>query len=330
MKYDALYDNLMESIREKIPSDEKLSSVLAEILLIEKEAVYRRLRKEVPFTFLEVAKISRHFSISIDNVIDTHVGKSRPLQLKLINYQDPAEKDFLMVEEIAYLLDKARSMPDTRMVISANMLPLICYLRYESLCRFYYFRWKYLMGHIAPNETFSNVEIHPRMRAAQADIMDGLMDIKETVFIVDDMIFLYFINNIKYFASINMISPAEVEVLKDEVSRLINDCEEVAIRGAYCNTGNKVQIYIANINFENGYVYAESSQFGHLSLIKAFTLSGAATIDDATYAAVKAWLTNLKRVATLISESGEKERIRFLRKQRDYISMLDEFLVHEH
>ena len=57
MKQEFLHDNLLKAIREKIPQEENLASVLGNMLCIGKEAIYRRLRGDVPFTLLETYMI---------------------------------------------------------------------------------------------------------------------------------------------------------------------------------------------------------------------------------------------------------------------------------
>ena len=47
MKQEVLHDNLLKAIREKLPYEENLASVLGNLLCIGKEAIYRRLRGDV-------------------------------------------------------------------------------------------------------------------------------------------------------------------------------------------------------------------------------------------------------------------------------------------
>ena len=44
MKKELLYDNLLNAIKEKFPQKTNLVNALVDLLCIEKEAVYRRLR----------------------------------------------------------------------------------------------------------------------------------------------------------------------------------------------------------------------------------------------------------------------------------------------
>ena len=55
-----LNTGLVNAVREKLPSKDNLANALMDILYIGKEAIYRRLRGEVPFTLTEAAIISRN------------------------------------------------------------------------------------------------------------------------------------------------------------------------------------------------------------------------------------------------------------------------------
>ena len=58
MKNDLLYENLVTAIKDKFPGRGVLTNKLADLLMLEKEAVYRRLRGDVPFTIFEIATIA--------------------------------------------------------------------------------------------------------------------------------------------------------------------------------------------------------------------------------------------------------------------------------
>ena len=53
MTTDLLNNNLIEALKMKIPDGANLANELMDVLYIGKEAVYRRLRGEVPFTLAE-------------------------------------------------------------------------------------------------------------------------------------------------------------------------------------------------------------------------------------------------------------------------------------
>lgn len=65
MMQNELNTSLIEAVKEKLPLKENLANLLIDTLYIGKEAIYRRLRGEVPFTLEEAALISRKLGVSL-------------------------------------------------------------------------------------------------------------------------------------------------------------------------------------------------------------------------------------------------------------------------
>ena len=86
-----LNTGLVNAVREKLPSKENLANTLMDILYIGKEAIYRRLRGEVPFTLTEAAIISRKLGISLDKMIGVSFQNNAvfPVQIQLKLNSDP-------------------------------------------------------------------------------------------------------------------------------------------------------------------------------------------------------------------------------------------------
>ena len=74
---DQLNTGLISAMKEKLPQGTNLANLLMDILYIGKEAVYRRLRGEVPFTLAEAAVISQKIGISLDRITGMTI-RSRP------------------------------------------------------------------------------------------------------------------------------------------------------------------------------------------------------------------------------------------------------------
>ena len=55
-----------------------------DILYLGKEATYRRLRGEVPFTFAEVATISQHMGISLDKIVGADLNDNAIVNLNML------------------------------------------------------------------------------------------------------------------------------------------------------------------------------------------------------------------------------------------------------
>lgn len=321
MKKDLLYDNLLNAVREKIPQRTVLVNTLVDLLCIEKEAVYRRLRGEVAFTFAEIVTIANEFGISLDNLIGTVTAKSRPFQLKLVDFVNPVDIDYEMLEQYIDILGLAREDEQSELIDCTNILPQQLYMKYKYISRFYLFKWMYQCGGPGKSKRFQDIDVTERFEGIQLAGVDESRYIRNTYYILDPLIFHYLVNDINYFLSIHLITVEEVRLLKEELLKLLNEMEALATHGYFEETGNKVFLYISSVNFDTSYWCVQVKNY-HISMIKTFILSSVASLDEGTYDKLRKWLRALIRSSIMISVSGERQRILFFEKQRELISNL--------
>ena len=88
----------------------------------------------------------------------------------------------------------------------------------------------------------------------------------EDYFIWDSNIFLSFVKEIKYFASLNLITEDDVAHLKDELYQLLSVMETLSVKGEF-SEGRKVSFYLSNIDFEATYTYIEKQDY-QVSLLR--------------------------------------------------------------
>lgn len=314
------HEKLLNEIKLKISHKENIANTLMDILYIGKEAVYRRLRGEVQFTLQEAEIISRELHISLDGILESDLLKSRPFRLNLIEYIDPLEPDFRVMKEFIDVLKLMRDDPDSEIGSAANILPQSIYMKYEYLTKFYFFKWTYQFKEEGLVKPMCEIEINNRLKGVFKEFIAESMQIKNTYYVWDNSIFLYLVNDIKYFYKIGYILQDEIVSLKSDLLRFLDDLEELAAKGKF-ETGNNVSFYISNINIESTYSYVQTQDY-KISLIKAFSLNSVASVDEKTFEKVKVWVNSFKRLSTLISESGEIQRVRFFNKQREIINLI--------
>ena len=68
-------------------------------------------------------------------------------------------------------------------------------------------------------------------------------------------------------------------------------------------------------------VISETSTL-QLSLIRVYSINSLTTQDVQMFQSLKEWIQSLKKFSTLISESGEMQRIQFFNQQREIIDAL--------
>ncbi|MBK5722249.1 hypothetical protein JGH11_15340 [Dysgonomonas sp. Marseille-P4677] len=320
MKQYTMHEALLRAIKEKIPQGTNVANILMDILFIGKEAVYRRLRSEVAFTMEEAASISRHFGISLDDISGVNTLNRRPFRLNLERYTNPMDADYNQMEEVISLLNSSRSDPYTEMTSAVNVLPQTLYFNYKYISRFYMFKWLYQWNNEEPLKSLENIEIHARLEDIQKRYVEESLHIKHTCYILDNFLFQYLVNDIRYFASVRFITREDVIALKKDLLDLIDYMELIASKGSF-ETGNKVQFYLSSTNFDSTYSYLQTENY-NVSHIRVFTLNAIVSLDTDAFLQLKNWVNTLKRLSILISESGEMQRVQFFKKQRELVNTL--------
>jgi hypothetical protein len=320
MQYETLYKNLIIEFRKRIPQNSKLVAKLTDILALEKEAVYRRLRQEVPFSFGEIVTIVKEMGISLDNIVGLDMLKRPPCLLQSVNYKDPDDTDYMMLKTYVDILKSMAFEPNGEMSLVTNLLPQPIYPGFEYVSLFYFFKWAY---HSSNGQTKSYQEFHfsERMKEHIASIFAESRNVKTSYYILDKHVFNNFVDDVKYFHSIRLLAEEDVANIKVDLLHLIDYMEELAINGCFEDSKNKVFIYISDINIDTAYSYIDS-QNAQFSMIWAFMLNGVSTYDENTLDTLKNWIQSIIRTSTLISVTGEKQRTWYFEKQREIANEL--------
>lgn len=123
MLTEKLNNELINSMKAKVPNGTNLASLLMEILFIGKEAVYRRLRGEVPFTLSEAALISRKLGISIAQLMGKSFNGNALFALNIINHAEPYQSYHSLLSGWNSALMKIADDKYSEMSESSNLLP---------------------------------------------------------------------------------------------------------------------------------------------------------------------------------------------------------------
>lgn len=323
MKGEAVHESFRKAIKERVPNHVQLTNLLVDILHLEKDAVYRRLRGDVLFSFGEIAQVAKRLNISLDCVLDNvQAAQSRPYWLKLVNHLEPTELDLFMMDDYLSNLKLLADDPTSRIVESTNILPIGFYGKYRSIARFYLFKWLYHYGDlIDSSKLYDEVDFPENVMSYVHEHYHAIGNIREAVYIFDPMVFEMLVNDLKYTAGINLLTPENIQTIKSDLLRLLDDIEQVAIRGYYREPQNRVRIYVSSVNTEAAYWYVESQNY-RVSMVKVFVMNNMASVDEASFDRMKKRIEAFKRSSVMISESGEQQRRSFIDKQRQVILSL--------
>jgi len=320
MNRNGIVNELITEMKGRIPQGQNLANFLTDTLCMGKEAIYRRLRGEVAFTFEETAHISRKLGISIDQIVGNHLSNRVTFDLNLYQLPDPLDNYHEIINRYLQIFNYVKEDPTAEVYTASNILPFTLYSSYEYLSKFRLCRWIYQNGKIETPHSLETMQVPERIIKTHKKLAESIKKCPKTFFIWDTNIFQSFVQEVKYFAGLNLISAADVVHLKQELHALLNDLEHLSIKGEF-SEGHKAFIYLSNISFEATYSFVTKKDF-QISLLRVYSINSMDSQSPHICQLQKNWIQSLKRHSTLISESGEAQRLCFLEQQRAIVERL--------
>jgi len=314
------YQEFMSVIRRKVPHRATLANAITDLLDIDKDAVYRRLRGEVNFTFTEMALIARNMGISLDSIARIENKQSRPCQMNISRQVNPTAIDYEMFEGHVNLLKSIKDDPETLLHDAGNIFAHYLYQDYEYLTRFHLFRWNRASG-FGDSRPFHEITIPERLRTLQIETCQYARHIKLSYFTFDSFIFQRLVTKIKFFAQIRLIKEEDVCLIKSDLMTFLHNLEKLAEKGKYEDTGNEVHLMISDISADSNYSCLKTRNI-KLTLFRTFLLNAIVSFDEVVYHETIAWIHSLQKMSSLISFSGERLRTAFFDSQRKIIDTL--------
>lgn len=314
------YNELVKAIKERLPKETNLAQELMEILCLGKESVYRRLRGDVSFTFDEVVSLSRHFNISLDSILGECVSNGAMFNLQLLHAHTEMQNYEEMINYYSNIFSYVAKDPGSEFCLASNVLPLVYQPTYESITKYHLSRWLYHNGKLMPPFSLADLEVPPSIFSLQNKLVSSINKIGKVIYIWDSNVLLSLIKEIMYFAGLRVITQEDVKMLKDDLLRLLKYIEALTVNGC-SDSGHPVSIYLSELNFDMSYGYAERSGF-NISFFRAYSINSIDSQQKIICEEQKKWINSLRRHSTLITQSGETERIKFFKQQQQIINAM--------
>ncbi len=322
-----LIERLTTSIRQNIPQGMNPANFLMETLAMSKEAVYRRLRGDVPFTFEDVIKISQRLGTSIDEIANESnaIEKSKwavlnPDMLYSNNSSKFNDQYIANGNKILGIFSEMQQSKKAMARSASTSVPYSFMMLYEKLTLFWHYKRAYLMHGVRPDFVFSKMIIPGDILKMGKELVAELRKISRSLFILDKNIFGSLVNDIEYFYHKNLILKEELLALKEELLDLLVLMEALTISGEY-SSGSEVNIYLSEVTLDSSYLHLESDfrefSFNWIYFIDILTFSNSKIGEKQ-----KEWIDLLKRYSILITQTGETERFEFFNNQRSLINGL--------
>lgn len=312
----------IEAIKESLAgeSSSAISSRIAQILPLGKEAIYRRLNGHVNFSLNEVLEISKALNISLDNLyLEPNISKAS-FNIKLVNVADPACNYYEMLSDYVNLFEKMKGSDQARLRSAYNIMPYSFFIDREMLSKFHLYKWLYLVGAINYKVTLAEYKTPKDILNIQRRFREENQCVKVASFILARDIFKNLAEDIALFHELELISTNEVAMLKDDLLGILHTMEDTAATGYY-TTGKEVYIYLANIHFDASYTHFDSENF-EMAHFRVFSINGIESHNPAICNQSKTWIDSLQNYSTLITRSDSVQRSLYFDEQRALIEKI--------
>ncbi len=313
------YDSFVESLQKKYPKKVQLTQALMDLLAIERESVYRRLRGDIIFPAHEIMKIAAAWHISLDEIVKVN-SSTALFKLHLGDYLNPTQELLKLMhfwlEEDVY----AHNIENLHYVEISNQLPRIITAGFPHLHRFRLLKQTYQYS----SETalpFSKI-FYPEKVAQMSDkYYQSSKKYKSVNLIFDHSISYSLVSDIQYFQSIYLITEEEKELIKKDIYAVLDYLSEVASKGCWLETGKKMNLYISRTSIDTNYSYFHSDSL-KLCCIRAFGRNELYSENSIMIEKCWEYVQAQEKAAVLISKADERSRVEFFRKQRNLIDTL--------
>jgi len=317
---DQLQQNLIATIREKVPKEKNLADYLSDKLSLGRESIYRRLRGDVYFTFDEIAILSQDLGFSVDNIIGAKKEENALFNIHMLqstNYLDIYKNK---MQEYGRMFREMGNRANAEARVSVNSLPYYFYICHKQLSRFRIYKWLHQNQKIGVNDKFADFELPEEILETHRMFNQDIRRIPSITIIMDNNIFWSAAKDIEYFHKRGLLSEDDLELLRGELFDIVDMLEEAATKGMSPD-GVKVSIYYSLVDLEASYLHFECDDW-HFAQVRVYSISAIDSYDERLCAIQKNWIESLKKYSVLISGSGEIQRFEYMAKQRGYISKI--------
>ena len=311
------YDRFMETLNKKFPKNALLVQALVDLLPIEKEAVYRRLRRDVFFTSEEIAKISFAWNISMDKIVGVDSDKVN-FQMYPVNFYDPKKSDLDYLQKTIQLFSRLKEGVFSEYIEVCNKIPRSLFVRFPHIRNFYKFIWMYKYDSENNEVPYSKVVFSEQMQKIMSDYVISTGNITEMHYIFDKSIFNDFIDDVRYFHEIDLIIGEEKELIKKDLLKLLEFLSDATKTGIFPDTKNKIYLYVSHINIDTSYSSFCTDDY-KVFRVHIFGEYESKNYDATTVLNFKKLLQSKKHTAYKISADDEKSRKKYFSEQRELI-----------
>jgi len=320
---------LFSRVKSMLPSDVSIADFLADLLMISKDSVYRRLKGEKQLSFNELAKIATAFNISLDELFN--LGKSNVVfHGQFVNSENFNLESYL--QSMLKNVELITKYDNKELFYICKDIPVFYYLMFPEIAAFKFFVWTktQMQFEEMKNRKFSFSILTPELHelcnkiSACYTMIPGV-EILNADNILNDLRQLEYYKDTNMFENIN-----DQAILYDKLAEMVAHMEAQAASGRKCLPGKDpdlkagpVKVYVNDFFVGDNTIIAIINEMRMVYLNHAainFISTASGEFADYNYE----FIQNIIKKSSLISVVGERDRKKFFNL---ILERIDQFKV---
>jgi hypothetical protein len=318
--------NLFQHIKFALPSNLSLADEVADVLDVSIDSAYRRIRGEKQLSFEEIQKLSNHFHVSIDKILNIKSNSVlfsgnyiRHKDFDFLKYLDDQYKSFTYVD----------SFEQKELIYFSKDIPIFYYYMFPELAAFKFFVWMKTLLQF-PEYTFEkfsaekidDIFFEKAKKIAAISCQIPTTEILNVENIQTTLRQIEYYKDTKLFAS-----KSELDLMYTKLEEMIDHMENICVAGRKYLPGQKPLIaHPALKMYVNDFVIGDNNNLAILKgskmcFVPHNTMNILSTQDEEFCNYSHDFIQNIIRKSTQISDIGERERVVFFNMIRERIDL---------
>lgn len=305
-------------ISEQLPEGVKLVDFIADLVHLSKEACYRRIRCEVEFTLSEVVVISKALNINLTSLIIREGGEKVTCNLRVLQEENLVDSLIKKLEADINILESFNFKNQCKVFLVCKNIPELLCFNSEGLLKLHLLKMQLNQGKLKPI-TFDQLELTSIFEKVQKKYWAALEEFKLVVYLGPDII-MGLLHDIEFFSKTNLLTSNNKQQLIQELYDSLAILSNIGSTGKFKD--KDIDLYISHMAIEVSQVYLRSKELETTILGLEFP-NTLLSFDQSFNATQSHQLNIIRRTSTLITKSGEVEKVAYLNKQRSILDVVN-------
>lgn len=313
-----IQDTFIKKLKEVLPQGIGLAEELADLLDISIDSAYRRIRGETEITIEEIYKITRKYTISIDDVFSNRNDTVTFAYTKLTDSANNFETYLLRIEGHLKMINK---FPLRKIYYVAEEIPIFYSFFSKKFIEFKLFYWQRSVLNVSDyqQQKFEFGLVPQKLIDIAYRIYEEYLTVPSTeIWTVETV--LTGLRQMKFYYDSGILSREHTLELMDEYRKLIDIVQKNAENGRKNISDQSESYFLYNSDVVLGtnciYIVTGESRYSYITFN---TLNSLTTNNPEFCEETEHWIRNLEKKSTLISGVAEKQRYQFFTKMRKQI-----------